>query len=176
MECDKKMNKQKIEHVFGKDIYLLGKDEDGINYWLESPSWDCDWYWGFGYIETYRNNENPKSSYDISSHQYAENFMSKWFIEWNGSKPKLKERAFTEKEGWELSELFEQFYFLSEAAANFKNGKCHCSSSKIKLWKKPALTKEINEKLIPIVTKRILEILTPKNTAKRSWSATGNVD
>lgn len=25
---------------FQKTIYLLGQDEYGINYWLESPSWD----------------------------------------------------------------------------------------------------------------------------------------
>ena len=48
------LNKKKI-HVFGKDAYLLGKDDQGIQYWLESPSWDCDWYWGFGYVETYTN-------------------------------------------------------------------------------------------------------------------------
>ena len=38
-------------------FYLLGRDEEGINYWLEEPSWDCGWYWGFGYVETYTTNE-----------------------------------------------------------------------------------------------------------------------
>jgi hypothetical protein len=47
------MLSKRKSHAFGKDIYLIGKDKSGTNYWLESPSWDCDWYWGFGYIETY---------------------------------------------------------------------------------------------------------------------------
>jgi hypothetical protein len=154
------MNKQK-SHAFGKDIYLLGKDEHGNKYWLEEPTWDCNWYWGFGYIETYTNNNNPNKSKDIKSHQHAENFISKWFVEWNGSKPILKEKSFNEKEGWELSELFEQFYFLKKAVEMFGRGKAHISDTTIPLWKDPLKEKEINEKLIPIITTRILEILTP---------------
>ncbi|MCJ7828736.1 MAG: hypothetical protein MUP81_03225 [Dehalococcoidia bacterium] len=152
---------KKKTHVFGKDIYLLGTDESGIRYWLESPSWDCNWYWGFGYIETYSNNRSPEHSADISSHQHAENFMSKWFTEWNGSKPILVQQTFDKKEGWELSELFEQFYFLKESAENFGRGKCHCANTIIPLWQKTELAKEINEQIIPKVTARILEILTP---------------
>lgn len=148
-------------HAFNKDIYLLGIDEQGIKYWLESPTWDCGWYWGFGYIETYTNNRSPKSSRDISSHQHADKFLSEYFTSWNGSKPILKDSTFTNKEGWELSELFSQFYFLREAAEKFKNGKSNCANTTIKTWEKPNLVKEINEKLIPEVTKRILEILTP---------------
>ena len=77
-------------HAFGKDIYLLGQDEQGINYWLEAPKWDCIWYWGFGYIESFTNNKYPHLSKDISSHQHADKFLSKWFTSWNGSKPILK--------------------------------------------------------------------------------------
>ena len=72
-----KINKNK-SHAFNKDIYLLGSDSDGIKYWLEAPSWDCDRYWGFGYVETYTNNENPSLSKDIKSHSHIESsFMGK---------------------------------------------------------------------------------------------------
>jgi hypothetical protein len=80
------MEKQK-DHAFGKDVYLLGTDENGIRYWLEAASWDCGWYWGFGYIETYKNNQTPSKAQDFDSHEHANNFLSKWFIEHNGSKP-----------------------------------------------------------------------------------------
>jgi len=153
--------KKKKTHAFGKDVFLLGEDEKGIWYWLEAPSWDCSWYWGFGYIETYTSNKSPGRSRDISSHSHADKFMSDYFIEWNGSKPCLVKRTFTEAEGWELSELFQQFYFLSDAAENFGRGKCHCAATKIKLWKKKALANEINKKILPTVMNRIMEILTP---------------
>lgn len=155
------MEKRK-DHAFGKDVYLLGADSEGTYYWLESPTWDCDWYWGFGYIETYENNKHPGASRDISSHQHATDFMKTWFKEWNGSKPILAEKTFTEDEGWELSELFEQFYFLRQAAENFGRGKCHCAETSAPKWKKPGLVREINEKRIPAVTRRIIEILTPE--------------
>lgn len=154
------MEKQK-SHAFNKDVYLLGKNSEGIYYWLESPTWDCNWYWGFGYIESYTNNKYPHLSRDIQSHQHADNFMSSWFIEWNGSKPILTERTFTDREGWELSELFEQFYFLKKAAENFGRGKCHCSDTTIDNWAKPELATEINKLIIPKVIARIIEILTP---------------
>ena len=48
------MKKEK-RHVFGKDIYLLGADEDGIKYWLEEASFDCNWYFGFGDAQVLKN-------------------------------------------------------------------------------------------------------------------------
>ncbi len=59
-----------VMHKFGKDCYLLGTDSDGIKYFLESGSFDCEWYWGFGYVETYTNNRIPHLSRDIASHQH----------------------------------------------------------------------------------------------------------
>lgn len=159
--------KKKKNHAFGKDIYLLGADENGTKHWLEAPSWDCGWYWGFGYIETYTNNRSPSTSRDIASHQHADNFMSKWFIEWNGSKPILTEQTFSEKEGWELSELFKQFYFLKEVAENFAKGKCNCADTTAPNWAKPELTKEINEVILPQVMERIQEILTPEEKKEK---------
>ena len=59
------------DKAFGKEVYLLGRDNEGIKYWLEEPKWDCEWYWGFGYIETYSGNRKPSIAIDISSHQHA---------------------------------------------------------------------------------------------------------
>ena len=55
------MKKQK-SHAFNKDCYLLGRGTDGSHYWLEQSTFDCDWYWSVGYIETYSNNEKSKFS------------------------------------------------------------------------------------------------------------------
>lgn len=172
------LNKQK-NHAFGKDIYLLGEDEQGVKYWLESPKWDCGWYWGFGYVETYTNNINPHLSKDIDSHQHIKSsFIGKHeyyntttkqfelseYIHNIYDSPNLVKTTFSDKEGWELSELFQQFYFLQEAAENFGRGKCHVANTQAANWAKKDLAKEINEDIIPQVTKRILEILTPQET------------
>ncbi len=156
------MLKKQTSQAFGKKVFLLGRDSEGVKYWLEEAKWECKWYWGFGYIETYTRNNDPAHSKDISSHQHADNFMSEWFTEWNGSKPRLVERTFTDKEGWELSELFQQFYLLREAAEYFGRGKANCADTKIKLFKKPELVNEINEDRMPVIIDRIYSILSPK--------------
>lgn len=157
--------KKRKEHPFSKDVYLLGSDTDGTYYWLEAPSWDCEWYWGFGYIETYTNNKLlGGTSRDIRSHSHAVKFMSEYFTEWNGSKPILEKTTFTEKEGWELSELFEQFYHLSQQAEFYKNGKMNVANTEIKSWKDEAIAKKINAEMIPVVIGRIIEILSPQQS------------
>lgn len=153
------MNKQKI-HAFNRDAYLLGADEDGTRYYLQAASWDCGWYWGFGYIESYTNNKNPEESRDIASHEHADNFMLEWFMERNGSKPRLVERTFTDEEGWELCELLKQYYVLEETAAFFRRGFANIAKP-IPLYKKPDLVKEINQVRMPMIFNRVYEILTP---------------
>ena len=159
--------KKTKKHAFNKDVYLLGKDEHGVYYWLESPKWDCGWYWGFGYIETYTHNTQPQLAKDINSHEHATNFMSEFFIEWNGSKPRLEETTFSRSEGWELCELFKRFYTLRKSADMFYRGGSHVSSSVLESISESEkqdkiISDKINQVMIPKVTDRILEILTPK--------------
>jgi hypothetical protein len=156
---------KKETRAFGKTIYLLGQDKNGINYWLEGPSWECSWYWGFGYIETYTNNNSPEHSKDISSHSHASNFMAEYFTELNGSKPILTKTVFTEDEGWELSELFKQFYHWRDHAELLYRGNMNITTATDKLfkWKDEVECKRINKEVIPKITARIIEILKPNN-------------
>lgn len=62
--------KKKSFHMFRNNYYLLGEDREGIKYYLEEPDFDCGWYWGGLYIETFTNNRQPTRSRDISSHSH----------------------------------------------------------------------------------------------------------
>lgn len=73
----KEVIQKRKSHAFGKDVYLLGRGTDKCHYWLEAPKWDCGWYWGFGYIETYMNDLKPESSRDIISHEHWSGFVGK---------------------------------------------------------------------------------------------------
>jgi hypothetical protein len=44
-----------IKTIKNKQHYFLGKNHDNENVYLIEPSWDCNWYWGFGYIQTYKD-------------------------------------------------------------------------------------------------------------------------
>ena len=154
-------------HAFGKDIYLLGQDSEGTKYWLEAPSWYCGRYWGFGYVETYTNNKTPERSKDIYSLQHIDGLFMK---EINGTfiynlydSPLFTKVTFTEKRGWELSELFKQFYLLKEMAEFAGKDKpgCHVAESPIIHHGVKDWVKKINEEMIPEITKYITDVLTP---------------
>ena len=133
----KTIKKQK-SNAFNKDIYLLGEDKDGIKYWLEAPSWDCGWYWGFGYVETYTNNKNPSKSRDIMSHQHLDVLIEK-------KKFPFEKNPFSENELKSLIDLFKSFYSIK-------------GSAKGNRYK--------NEVTLPIIMTKIIDILYPFNNDK----------
>lgn len=101
--------KKKISHAFGKDVYLLGMSKENNRYlWLEAPSWDCGWYWGFGYVEQYTNHKAPDKAKDTRMHTH-------WDSLHNEGNP-FKETTFNKEEYKELKELFNRFYSLKEGA------------------------------------------------------------
>lgn len=157
---ENKQLKKAVYQAFGKKVYLLGEDSEGTRYYLESASWDCGWYWGFGYIESYTNNKHPDLARDVESHSHADNFYSEW---WGGEDSKLVNTTFTESEGWELAELFKQFYTLRDSAEMFGRGGCHISTSKATkdIIKDEKLAERINKEMLPKVFERIYQILEP---------------
>lgn len=164
-------------HAFGKNVYLLGTDSDGIRYWLEAPKWDCGWYWGFGYVETYTKNVLPERAKDCDSHQHIDSsfmgaqevydydkkcFVKGEYIHNIYDSPKLERTTFDEKTGWILSELFNEFYILKKTVELFHTGGAHTTTSPVQdLLKKPDYEKHINQVLIPAITAKIIELLTP---------------
>lgn len=175
----KKLISKKTNNAFGKKIFLLGSDAEGTNYWLEEAKWDCGWYWGFGYVETYTNNKNPHKSKDIQSHSHIDSSfmgqMQKYDFEKKCSinseyvhnifdAPTLQETTFTEQEGWVLSELFKSFYMLKQSAGMFRNGGSNVTTNPCsELIKNEDWAKLINQEILPLIFEKIYEILTPKN-------------
>lgn len=178
----KQLIAKKKSQGFDKDIYLLGIDYDKTAYWLEAPKWDCGWYWGFGYVETYvnkaGNQTNPKNAYDIGSHQHISGFLGEQEI-YNLEKQcwtkgeyvtnlidskHFESTTFTEDESWQLTELFKQFYLLVEMS-DFTHKElpgCHITTSPVNHGDLKDWYKKINEVMIPAITTKILEILSPK--------------
>ena len=168
--------KKRKSHKFGKDIYLLGTDAEGYTMWLESPQWDCDWYWGFGYVETY-NRKNPNISNDIQSHSHISGllgqqekydyekgcFVKTEFIHNLIDSPDFVDTTFNESESWQLTELFKQFYLLQEMA-EFSHKTlpgCHITTSPVNHGDLKGWNDKINTVMIPMITAKIIEILTP---------------
>lgn len=156
------MKKQK-KFAFRKNIYLLGRDEEGTNYWLEEPSWDCGWYWGFGYIETYTNNRSPENSRDISSHSHFDSmFMRGPQCARDEFKKFFKETPLTDSEIWELCDYMKTFYTLKSVAELFKHGySWQTEKAKIDELQNKEQEDLVNQVWLPEVFKRIKQILDP---------------
>jgi len=176
MKNNIKLIDKKINNAFNKDIFLLGKFKDGKYFWLEKASWDCDWYCGFGYIETYTNNKNPQNSKDIDSHQHYDSICLKTHESYDFDKkafiqedymhtlydnPDIDELTINGGEAWELSDLMKSFYTLKEASGLFHNGNSHCASHVGVNFKDEKFEHYINKVLMPKIFERIYQILTP---------------
>ena len=148
--------------------YLMGKNQYGEKVWLETPSWDCDWYWGFGYLHTKSSHTHVSGL--TGRHEYYDTEkqcfrLSSEYIHNIYDSPELVETTFTEKEGWKLSELFKEFYLL-KAMAEYTHrnpASCHLTTSPVTQdpEKMAQWHKEINEVMIPLITAKILRMLTP---------------
>jgi hypothetical protein len=172
----KTIEKQKT-HAFGKDVYLLGKRKSGEYIWLEFAKWDCGWYWGFGYIESYTNNQYPEKSKDINSHSHWSGLVGKQehydiekkcfvlgsdYINHLNENPDIQSTVLTEKESWELADLMKSFYTLKDTAGLFHSGNSHLTTTGIDL-KNTELENHINKVLLPQIFERVYQILTPND-------------
>ena len=157
--------KKQINEAFNKKLYYLGKDEDGINHWLEEPQWACGWYWAFGYIETYTNNDDPSIARDILSHSHYDTMLLSChngvfrhiFKDITGFKSPL-----TEQEQWALSDLMKQFYCLKEAAEVFGRGHSNYSERGKSGIKDTDLAERINKEMLPKVFQAVIRLLSPQ--------------
>lgn len=162
-----KIVKKEKRHAFRKDIYLLGR-LNGKRIWLEQATWDCDWYWGFGYVESYTNDARPDRARDIYCHTHYDsiclkkNDKSNDFMYILQNNPDLTECTLNESEQWKLSDLMQSFYTLRKIAELYRYGNSHYTSNAVlDVLKCPDLEKEINEKQIPAIFEEIYKLLTP---------------
>ena len=158
--------KKRTENAFGKKVYLLGENKDGEYVWLKAPSWDCNHYWGFGYIKTYTNNKNPQNARDITSHTHYDTSVTTEIdgkhIHHINDHPDFIETVLTESESWILSELMKTFYILKETSSLFELGSAHITTNPLnKILKNNGVYHMINKFLLPAVFKEIDKLLTP---------------
>lgn len=152
---------KEIATYFGKKNYLLGKGQDGKNIYLVAPSWDCDWYWGFGYLETYTKRFGQTDT-DMHTHfdslkQYGnQNF-------YDAFKEYFKETPLNDNEIWTLCDYMKTFYTLKETAEFFRHGySWYTEKAKIDDLQRTDLENEINQKMLPQLFEKIDKLLTPQ--------------
>lgn len=156
------MKKQRLK-IFNKQNFLLGIDRNGTKYYLKEFSWDCDWYWGGGYVETYTNNNHPQLSRDISSHSHFDHMFA------NGNKnafDSFKEfflqTPFEDKEIWKICELMNSFYTARKYSDMIHRGGANYTENPAKeTIKSDSEYFRINRYIIPAIAVELYKILDP---------------
>ena len=115
----------------------LGK-LDGEKVWLAPPSWYCDWYWGYGYIQ----NNNLHTHFNLlDTNDNLFNAMQRRF---NGT------FSLQGSNLWTFYDLLQTFYSLKEIAEVYSRGSSPYTSNQLAdILRNPKEYKRINEKLLP---------------------------
>jgi len=146
----------------GRKYFLLGRDEDGTKYFLEEARFDCGWYWGIGYVETFTNNRNPAQSKDISCHTHFDSLFFKRdnMNGWDVFRKLLPENPFTDNEIWKIVELMQSAYIARRYSDMLHCGGANYTSN---LAKDDIVCeaeyKRINEDVIPAILAKLYEII-----------------
>lgn len=128
------------------DKYFLGiRKEDKKRVYLIKESWDCGWYWGFGYIQTF-------SKGDIYDHQHFDNLFLKKDI-FDSFKNYFETTPLTNDEIWQLLGYMKEFYAAKDYAELLKHGNYITSKAKCYLDDENL---EENKKEIERINKNIL--------------------
>ena len=130
-----------FKNVNGKDRVFFGtRKSDNARIYLTKPSWDCGWYWGFGYLG------NKNEHYHLSGYQDGRNINM-----YDALKEDYKLNKNIEKHLWTFVELVKTAYALKETAEVLGRGGSHYT-------KNPCMGYIVN----PDEVKRINEVVLPK--------------
>lgn len=152
------MKKQTIEK-FGNKYYLLGtRKEDNKKVWLEEGSFNCNWYWGVGYVEVFNHNYT-----DISEHTHFDSLFLKRNIH-DSFKNYFKETTLSDNEIWQLLELMQTIYTLREMSDTIHRRGSHITTTNIEreifndnIYKN--MYDKINNDTIPALLNTVYELL-----------------
>lgn len=152
------MLKKEVKEKFNKKYYLLGKrKEDDKKVWLEEASWDCNWYWGLGYIEVFNYNYT-----DIEEHTHFDSL----FFGTNKGLPDAWYDYFDEtvldKDGvWKILEIMKTLYTVRAYSDMLHLGGSNISSQKdvLELVKNDKEYERINQEVIPQLLEKLYELL-----------------
>ena len=147
-----------MEAIKGEKRMFLGRRKsDNAAIYLTKPSWDCNWYWGFGYLG------NSREHYHLSSYANGRNInMRDALLEDYDLNPRI------EKQLWVFCELVETAYALKKTAEVLGRGGSHYTTNPLSdIIKNPDEVKRINEIVLPSIFNAIAELFEKRGYKKQ---------
>ena len=151
------LEKEKIQ-VFGKTYYLLGKGIDGDKYYLQKATFDCDWYWGGGYIDTF---DRTKTDINCHTHYDSGDINGYKFANYDEFNKAFEITTLTEKETWRFHELMRTFYTARKAMDMSHRGSSHITNNPLtELIKNDDIYNHF-DKVIQAINEELDKLLSP---------------
>ena len=146
--------------------YYLGVTKDGEKVYMPKPSWDCGWYWGFGYLEGY----NVKGRPSLKSHTHWDCTVANSGLDaFDAMKKKFRSLSISDEDLWKLCDLMDSFYTLKSAAeVMMKGGSNYTSKAYLRAVEDKDEVKKINEQMLPAVFEAIDDIFNELAVAKEA--------
>lgn len=154
---------------------FLGKVDDKKIY-LSAPSWDCGWYWGFGYLGNKNSHYHVNGLTKIEKYNFEKKVFEYEFVDLHDGLKKHFGESFivkNDKDIWNLAELFQTFYLLKETCEVFGRGGSYYATNPCKdIITNNSEVERINNIVLPAVFEEIYKILL-KYTKGRTLTRPG---
>lgn len=151
---------------YKEKIYLGLVNAERI--YLSAPSWDCGWYWGFGYLGNRNCHYHLDGLEKIETYNFeAKGFTCEFVNLYEGLKKHFGDSFIVkeDKDIWILAELFKSFYTAKEYAGFCHTGGAHMTNNPCKeLLKNSAEELRINEIVLPQIFEEIYKVLAKYTT------------
>lgn len=135
-----------------RDFFLGTLDGRGVL--LRVPSFDCGWYWGFGYLGN-KNIHFHLNGLDVIKPELRRLHMHDQLIGLFGDSLRIKDKAL-----WTFCEIVLTVYTLKGAAEVFGRGGSHTTTNPdADSLKTPDMVKHINDILIPMQIRTLWALL-----------------
>ena len=130
---------------------------DGRGVMLRRPSFDCDWYWGFGYLgnsQCHYHLDGLASMEWKNKDIQGKNLFDQMKIHFGES------LVLNDKSLWKFCEIVTTIYTLCKTAEVFNRGGSHFTTNPdAELLKHPEMWTHINEVLIPAQIASLYKVL-----------------
>ena len=136
---------------------------DNEKIYLSPPSWDCGWYWGFGYLGNKNCHYHVDGLTKIEKYNVDKNVFEYEFVNlYDGLKKHFGDSFIVkrEKDIWTLAELFKTFYSLKETCEILGRGGSHLTTNPcadLIINKKEV--ERINNEVLPQIFEEIYKII-----------------
>lgn len=135
-----------------KTVFFGTRKSDNAKIYLTSPSWDCSWYWSFGYLG------NKNEHYHLESYANGRNINM-----YDALLSDYELNPLIEKDLWKFCELAKTAYTLKNTAEMLGRGGSHYTNNPCKdiIINKEEVIR-INEVVLPAIFNEISQIFVDK--------------